>query len=261
MNPYIPKQYNVMDVKKETSDTSTFRVNFKSRYMPGQFVMTSLLGIGECPISIASFSNKHVDLCIRNVGNVTNAIHKLKKNSKIFIRGPLGNGYPMEKFLEKNIILIGGGTGVAPLRGVVEYILAKRKKFKNADIFLGYRSPDDILFKRDFKEWKKKFNFYITVDKGDKKWKGNIGVVTKLLEKHKPNNKNSIVVICGPPIMIKFIVQTLKKFGFKDEQIYISLERLMKCGIGKCGHCLIKGKYVCKDGPVFNYKTAKLLED
>lgn len=259
MNPYVPKQYSVLNVIKETSDTSTFRVNCKLKHMPGQFVMVSLLGIGECPISIASYS-KYIDLSIRNVGNVTNAIHKLKKGNKVFIRGPLGNGYPMEKFYNKNIILIGGGTGVAPLKGVVEYILAKRGKFKDLDIFLGYRSPYNILFKRDFKEWKK-FNFYITVDEADRKWKRDVGLITKLIEKSKPSSKNSIVIICGPPIMIKFVVKTLRKFGFKDEQIYMSLERLMKCGIGKCGHCLIKGRYVCKDGPVFNYKEAGLLED
>ncbi len=261
MNPYIPKQYKVMNVKKETSDTKTFRINCKLKHLPGQFVMVSLLGIGECPISIGSYSNKYIDLCIRNVGNVTNAIHKLKKNSKIFVRGPYGNGYPMDKFYEKNIILIGGGTGVAPLRGVIEYILNKRDKFKDLDIFIGFRSPDDILFERDLKNWRKKSNFYITVDKADRKWKGNVGVITTLLEKKKNKKKKSIVIICGPPIMIKFTVQTLQKFGFKDEQIYMSLERLMKCGLGKCGHCLIKGRYVCKDGPVFNYKEAKLLED
>lgn len=261
MNPYVPKQYNVLDVKKEISDTSTFRINCKLKHMPGQFVMVSLLGIGECPISIASYSNKHMDLCIRNVGNVTNSIHKLKKGNKVFVRGPLGNGYPMEKFYNKNIILIGGGTGVAPLIGVAQYIINKRNKFNNLDMFLGFRSPEDILFKRNFKSWQKEFNFYITVDKADRKWKKNVGVITKLLEKIRPSNKNSIVIICGPPMMIKFTVQTLKKFGFKDGQIYMSLERLMKCGLGKCGHCLIKGKYVCKDGPVFNYKDAKLLDD
>lgn len=261
MNHYIPKLAAIQDITKETSDTSTYRIKYPIKHDPGQFVEVSVLGIGECPISICSFSKSNIELCIRNVGNVTNTISKLKKGDKVYVRGPYGHGYPMQLFRKKNIVIIGGGTGVAPLRGVIKFIERNRKMFGKIDLFLGFRNPEDILFKNDIKEWKKKFNLQLTVDKADKAWKGNIGVVTTLLEAAKLSSENTIVITCGPPIMIKFVLQTLKKLGFADSQIYMSLERLMKCGIGKCGRCQIAGKRVCRHGPVFCYEEAKFLKD
>ncbi|MFC1800838.1 anaerobic sulfite reductase subunit AsrB [Nanoarchaeota archaeon] len=261
MNPYMPKLATIQLVTKENSDTNTYRVKYPIKHDPGQFVEVSIAGIGECPISICSSSKTHVELCIRNVGNTTNAISKLKKGDKLFIRGPYGHGYPMKQFKNKNIVIVGGGTGVAPIRGVIKYIEKNKKLFRQTSLFLGFRSPEDILFRKDLKEWKKKFNLHLTVDKADRKWKGNKGVVTKLLENAKISAKDTIAIACGPPIMIRFVIQTLKKLGFEDNQIYISFERLMKCGIGKCGRCQIGGKRVCKDGPVFCYEEAQHLKD
>ncbi len=260
MNPYIPKKVEVVEIRKETEDISTYKLNYKLKHGPGQFIELGRLGIGECPISICSYSDKYVELCIRDVGNVTRIIHGLKKGDELSIRGAYGHGYPMEDFKGKNIVAVGGGTGVAPLRSVLKYIEANRKDFGDVQIFLGFRSPEDILFKKDIKTWEKKFDLNLTVDKASRKWKGCVGVVTKMLEE-KGVKKDSIIVACGPPIMIKFVIECLKKKGIDDKQIYVSYERLMHCGIGKCGHCMVDNKYVCRDGPVFRYGEVKDIED
>jgi len=258
-NPYLPKLVKIIKVVKETSDTKTFTIDFKAKHDPGQFVEVSVLGIGEAPISACSYSKKYMDLCIRNVGNVTNAISKLKKGDKLGIRGPYGFGYPMHYMINNNITIIAGGTGVAPVRSVIEYIEQNRADFKDVEIFFGFRTPYDMLFKKGIARWQKKFNVHLTVDKPTKEWKYNKGVVTNLLT--NLSNENKVVVTCGPPIMIKFVIQTLEKLRFHDDQIYVSYERRMKCGIGKCGHCMIKGVYVCKDGPVFRYDIVRNLKE
>lgn len=262
INPLAPINMQIEKITQETIDTKTFRLKTPSEYMPGQFFMCSLFGIGESAISIASYDDKYVDLCIRNVGSVTNKIHHLKKGDHLGIRGPYGNGYPMKEFKGKDILIVGGGTGVAPLKGVIDYIKKERDSFGNIDIFLGFRTPDDILFKYEIDDWKKRFNLMLTVDKADKSWRGNLGVVTNLLDKSEFNKDNLVVLTCGPPMMIKFVIELLQqKKGIQDYQIWVSLERNMKCGCAKCGHCMIQDKYVCKDGPVFNYKVARDLMD
>lgn len=258
---YLPKQAKIQKIFQETSDVRTFRVDYPCKHDPGQFVQLSIFGIGESPISISSYSQDYLDLTIKKIGNVTNALFGLKEGDKVGIRGPFGKGYPMHEFKQKDIIIIGGGTGAASLRGVLKYLEANKKNFGSVDVFLGYRSPADILFKKDNEKWKQLFNFNITVDAADANWKGNVGVITTLLEKVPLKRINSAVLTCGPPIMIKFVVEELQVMGFNDQQIWVSLERLMKCGMGKCGHCMIQEKYVCKDGPVFNYLDAKTLED
>ncbi|MEE9525522.1 MAG: FAD/NAD(P)-binding protein [Candidatus Woesearchaeota archaeon] len=260
MNPYIPKKTKVIDVKKLTRDITLYKLQYKIKHDPGQFVEIGKLGIGECPISICSSSKDYIELCIRDVGNVTRILHGVKKGDNLTIRGPYGHGFPMEDFKGKNIVAIAGGTGTAPLRGVIKYIEANRKDFGDVQIFLGFRSPDDILFKKDIKIWEKKFDLNITVDKASGAWKGCIGVVPKLMEE-KGVMKDSIIISVGPPIMMKFVIECLMKRGFSEEQIFLSYERLMHCGIGKCGHCMLDNKYVCLDGPVFRYKEAKNLED
>ncbi len=259
-NPYLPAKAKISKITEECEGIKTFRISHSLKHEPGQFVEISVLGIGECPISMCSSSDKHLDLCIRDVGNVTHKIHTLKPEDSVFIRGPYGTGYPMKEMKGRDLIIIGGGTGTAPLRAVLEHIEQNRKSYNDVQTFLGFRSPSDILFKSDMKRWEKAFNLNITVDKADKGWKGPVGVVTLLLEKAKLN-KDAVVITCGPPIMIKFVIETLKKKGFRDEQIYVSLERLMYCGIGKCGHCMMGNKYICKDGPVFRYDKVKDIKD
>ena len=202
-----------------------------------------------------------MELCVRNVGNVTSRLFELKKGNIIGIRGPYGHGYPMQHMLHNNITIIAGGTGVAPVRSVIQYIEQHRADYSDVELFFGFRSPKDVLFKNDLKVWEKSFRMHLTVDKPDKKWKYNSGVVTKLLEQANISSGNKTVVTCGPPIMIKFVIQTLQKLHFHNDQIYVSYERLMKCGIGKCGHCMIQGLYVCKDGPVFRYDKVKDLKE
>jgi len=260
MNTYTPKKYKIIDVFKETYNTKTFRVKANISYEPGQFFELSVFGIGECPISASSYSNNYIDFCVRDVGNTTHAINQLKKNDYLFIRGPYGCCYPLRKIEKKDISLIGGGTGIAPLRSVLDYIRHKRNDFKEVNVFFGFRDINNILFKREFNEWKKTFNLNMTLDKGSKKWKGNTGLVIKILEKKKIS-EDSTALICGPTMMVKSAIDVLKRKNISDNNIYISFERLMSCGIGKCGHCMIKNYYVCKDGPVFPYITAKKFID
>lgn len=270
-NPYMPEKAIITKITKETKDTFTFRVKYKCNHMPGQFVNVSVLGIGECPISFASYSNDYIDLTIRNVGNVTKAIHEKKVGDYLWIRGPYGHGYPMETFHGKDIVLIGGGTGVAPLIGAVDYIEKNISKFKSVTLLFGFRNDESILFRTNYKRWVKLFNFDITLDcktKIEKAIKSNkftkssdkviykSGLITNLIVEHDLK-KDSIAIVCGPPIMIKFVVQSLLEKGFSEDNIYISFERLMSCGLGKCGHCEVGGKYICKHGPVFTYKDSK----
>ncbi|MBW3012427.1 FAD/NAD(P)-binding protein [Candidatus Woesearchaeota archaeon] len=260
-NPYKLDMVKVLEVRTLTQDTKLFKLDYKIKHQPGQFLQVGMLGKGECPISICSNSSKYVELCIRNVGNVTNFLTRMKKGDKIGVRGPYGKGFPVDEFEGKDIIIVGGGTGVAPVRGVIKYVEDHRNKFPRVDIFLGFRTPNDMLFKNEIMQWKKFSNLYFTVDKAAKNWKGNVGFIMPLLEKAKINKTNSIAIAVGPPIMIKFIIEKLKNMGFSDGQIYVSLERMMQCGIGKCGHCAVGGKLVCKCGPVFSYKDAKELVD
>ncbi len=258
---YVPELVKIDKIWDESSDSKRFRVKMKMAHHPGQFVQVSVVGIGECPLGICSYSEDHIEFLVRKVGNVTTALHNLKVGDLIGVRGPYGHGYPMHYFDGDKIVIIGGGSGVAPLRSIIQYVEKNMDKFDGAELFLGYRSPSDILFKEDLKEWQKRFKVSMTVDKGDKRWKGNVGVVTKLIDSSGMDNNKKIVAACGPPIMMKFVIQSLKNLGFNDDQIYVSLERMMQCGIGKCGHCLVGGKYVCEHGPVFRYDSAKWLED
>ncbi len=256
---YLPKAVKVLDKKIESADTFSLILNWKIKHDPGQFVQISIPGIGEAPISIASYSHRHVQLTIRKVGNVTNNLFSLKKGDKVFVRGPYGNGYPLEEVNGKDIIFIGGGCGVAPLKGGIEYLEKYRKNFGEVYLFVGYRSPGDILFSEKHEIWKKKFHFYESVDKLPSKtcYNGNVGFITELVEKQKLAAENKAVFLCGPPIMMDKTIEILNKKGFKDNQIYISAERLMYCAFGLCCHCMIKGELTCMDGPVFRYDKVR----
>lgn len=260
LNPYVPKKYKILDFNRETSDTFTLTVDMKIEHEPGQFVQVSMPGMGESPISICSDSRDFIKLNIRQVGNVTNALAKLKKNDFILIRGPYGNGYPMKKLKGNNIILIGGGCGVAPLKGVIDYIENHRKDFKDVILFLGYRSPDDILFKKEVEEWKKKYLIQVTVDKnahGQFCYDAKEGFITDAIKNSSLTSENKVVFMCGPPVMMKAAIEIFRQKGFHDDQIFISAERLMYCAMGVCCHCMIRGKFTCIDGPVFRYDEVR----
>ncbi|NQV08497.1 FAD/NAD(P)-binding protein [Candidatus Woesearchaeota archaeon] len=263
MNKLLPKPSKVIDFQRETFDNFTITLDAKMKHEPGQFVQVSLLGFGEAPISIASHSDKYIKLNIHEVGNVTNALAKLKKGDKVFIKGPYGKGYPMKKLKGNDIIIIGGGCGVAPLKGVIDYIGQNRSNYNNVMLFLGFRTPDDILFNKELKKWRKDYHVNVSVDKDPKKtcYDFNVGFITEMLEKTDLNNNNKVVFLCGPPIMINKVIEILKNKGFNDNQMFVSNERLMFCGIGMCCHCMIRGKLTCLDGPVFRYDEINKYEN
>ena len=259
-NPYIPEKVKILRAEKQTYDASLLTLRYRTDYSPGQFLEVSVLNIGEAPISICSYSKQYTEILVRAVGNVTHHICSLKERDSLFIRGPYGKGYPMDKLKDRNIVIIAGGTGIAPLRSVIKYIEQNRNNFYDISIFLGFRTPREILFKRDLKLWEKLFNLSISIDKPCKEWRKNVGFVHTIVDQFN-FERDTVALICGPPLMMKAVTEILKKKNFKDENIFMSYERLMHCGIGKCGHCMINDKYVCRDGPVFNYKEAKYLED
>ena len=254
-NKYIPFPFKISKKKNESADTFTLRLDWQVDHDPGQFIQVSIPGIGEAPISISSYSKKYLEISIRKVGNVTNALFNLKKGDTLLVRGPYGKGYPMDNLKGNNIIFIGGGCGVAPLKGAIEYVERKRKEFGDVILFIGYRSPGDILFSHKQKIWDDNFKVHLSVDTIPSKtcYSGNVGFITQTIEKEKITNENTVVFICGPPIMMEKSIKILKSKGFNNKQIFISAERLMYCAFGLCCHCMIQGKLTCLDGPVFRY--------
>jgi NAD(P)H-flavin reductase len=227
-------------------------------HKPGQFVEVSLAGIGEAPISVSSAptANSSFELVVRRVGNLTNALHGLPVGGKVGIRGPFGTSFPVDGAMQgKELLFICGGIGLVPVRSAILHVLNNRASYGSVTILFGAKTPSDRLFVDEIPEWQKCENvkFYETVDYADDKWKGNVGVVTKLIPPLKLDWAKTVAVICGPPVMYKFVIIELNKVGLKNDAIYLSLERLMKCGVGKCGHCQVNHLYMCQDGPVVRY--------
>lgn len=269
VNEYLPHQAIIKDIKKETHNTNTYVIEYTDAELrkqfavkPGQFMMLSLLGIGEAALSLSDTSNSGVvTTTIRNVGNVTNAIFRLKKEDSIGMRGPYGTGWPLDIAKGKNVLIVAGGMGLAPLRGVINEIIANRKNYGHLELIYGSRTPDDMVFKSEYGKWHqiKNSKVHLTVDAVPfgEQWGCKVGLVTSCFPDMKTRYHNAIAFLCGPEIMMRFAAKCLETIGFKDNQIFVSLERRMKCGFGKCGHCQIGLKYVCKDGPVFSYADIK----
>jgi len=231
-------------------------------HKPGQFVEVSVYGVGEAPISISSSpsrSNGKFELCVRRVGSVTQALHGLKEGARIGVRGPYGTGFPVDEFTGKDILIAAGGLSLAPVRSVIYQVLDNRKKYGRVLILYGAKNPSELLFKEELQEWGRRadIEFHVTVDKGDKDWIGNVGVITTLFPKIAVNPRNTIAITEGPPIMYKFVMIELLGKGIPEDQIWLSLERRMKCGVGKCGHCQIDHLYCCQHGPSFSYAQIK----
>ncbi len=273
-NPYLPIPAVVKRAYIETTDhmLRTLELKFLKEedaqafhFIPGQFCELSIFGKGEAPFGIASSPTEdgRLTFTINKAGVVTTALHHIEEGSEIGIRGPLGNGYPMELFKGKNLLVIGGGFAFTTLRSLITYFLhpANRSQVNQITVIYGARMPGLLLYKEELNSWQKREDIHlvVTVDWGDKDWKGKVGLVPNVLEELAPSSENTIAVICGPPMMIKFTLPKLVALQFPDERIYTSLERRMKCGIGKCGRCNIGHLYVCKDGPVFNYAQLKNL--
>jgi len=235
-------------------------------HRPGQFVEVSSLGIGEAPISISSSpsrSNSSFEICVRKVGDVTGAFHRLEVGDSVGIRGPYGRGFPYEKFRGKDILFAPGGLGLAPLRSLINQVLDERALYGRVIILYGARHPSELLFKDELKEWGERddVELHLTVDRGDETWTGNIGVITTLFRQISVYPRNTVAITVGPPVMYRFVLMELLGKGISEGNIWMSLERHMKCGVGKCGHCQINHVYACQSGPAFSYAEIKKLEE
>ncbi len=261
-NEYIPQLSTIRKVIKHTDLEYTFCMEFTGEVKPGQFFEISLPRYGEAPISVSGIGDGTVDFTIRRVGKVTNEIFENYVGDQLFIRGPYGNGFDIENYKRKELVVIAGGTGLSPVRGVVDYFAHHTDEAVSTTLIAGFKSPKDVLFKDDFEFWNKKINVIQTVDTAPEGYDGATGMVTKYIPDLKFQDLENAVFICvGPPIMIKFTVMEILKLGVAEESIWISHERKMCCGLGKCGHCKIGSTYICLDGPVFNYMEGKELID
>lgn len=267
---YLPEAATLIKKKEMTSIDSFFEFELKNRslgHLPGQFLEISIPGIGEAPISVSSppSDDNKFEMVIRNVGSVTNAIHSLKEGESIGVRGPFGTSFPMNNLKGKNLLFITGGIGLVPARSAILYALQNREDYKNITILFGCKDPGQRLFTNEIKEWKKRddITFIESVNtKGDYDWDGNVGVITTLLPKvTNMDPLETYAIIVGPPVMYKYVIMSLHDMDFSDNKIIVSLERRMKCGVGKCGHCQMDNIYVCQDGAVFYYDKIKHLKE
>ncbi|NLC10762.1 MAG: heterodisulfide reductase subunit F [Firmicutes bacterium] len=271
VNPYKPYMATVQEAWYETTGDrciKTLKVLFDDEevrenwsHLPGQCTMIGVLGVGESMISISCSptEGKFLRFSVMRMGKVTQAIHQLEPGDKLTVRGPYGNNFPVEEWKGKRIVTIGGGIGQAPLRPIIEYVKANRSDYEGLTVIYGARTSADLCFKNELKDLRNcdGVSCHLSIDIEEEGWPHYVGFVPSLLMEVNPSPENTIAVTCGPPIMIKFVLQNLKKLNFADEQIYTTLENRMKCGIGKCGRCNVGNLYVCKDGPVFSYATLK----
>lgn len=261
-NHYIPQLSTIKEVIKHTDLEYTFRMTYEGDVKPGQFFEISIPKYGEAPISVSGIGDGTVDFTIRRVGKVTNEIFENYVGDTMFIRGPYGNGFNLENYKGRELFVVAGGTGLSPVRGVVDFFAHNPDQAVSTTLIAGFKSPKDVLFKDDFKFWKEQVNVIQTVDTAPEGYEGPVGMVTKYIPDLKFENIENTSFICvGPPIMIRFTVQAILKLGVPEKNIWISHERKMCCGLGKCGHCKIGSTYVCLDGPVFNYVDGKELID
>jgi NAD(P)H-flavin reductase len=264
----------IENIIEETSDVKTFRLKFKNAeeagnffFKAGQFGEYSVFGEGESTFCIASAPTRkdYIECTFRKAGRVTNALDRLEVGDTVGFRGPYGNTFPIEEWEGKNLLYIAGGIALPPMRCVIWNTIDLREKYKDITIVYGARTVGDLVYKHELKEWEERpdVKLITTVDPGGQTpdWKGEIGFVPTVLEKVAPSSINTIAILCGPPIMIKFTMPVLKKLGFQDKDIYTTLENRMKCGFGKCGRCNVGKVFVCKDGPVFSYEQILTLPE
>lgn len=262
---YIVKRGKILHAKKVTDTEKYFEIALAGgevlNHDPGQFVMVSIPGAGEAPISVSSSPTKRsfFELVVRNVGKVTEALHMLEVGDTVGIRGPFGRGFPVQILEGNDLLFVAGGLGIVPLRSLINFVIDNRRDFGKVNILLGCKTPKDMLFGDEVEHWAKRLdvNFNCTVDKSDPDWKGNVGLITSLIPGVNLDYSRTFAVVVGPPIMYKFVIVELLKKRIPERQIIVSLERHMKCGVGKCGHCQIAEYYCCQQGPVFSYDQIK----
>ncbi len=268
---FIPSQAKICEIIHENEQIATFRLELITKstpfaFLPGQFLMLSVPHCGEAAISISSSPTALplIDLSIRKAGKLTNAIHKMEADNQVGIRGPFGKPFPMEKFANRDLLFVAGGIGLAPLKSVIDFCLfhcsSEKDAVQSITLLYGSRTPLDIAFQNTINNWQKQgVDCRLTVDEAETDWQGNVGLVTELLPHYKVTD-NTTALICGPPVMIRFVIARLSAMGCSDETIFTTLERHMKCGMGTCGHCHLDGNMVCMDGPVFSLSQLKTMD-
>ena len=258
-NPYSPIKTEVLEVITETPNIKTIKLKPKEQinFATGQFIELTIPGVGEAPFTPSSrpLAKDMMEVTVMKVGKVTEKIHELKKGDIVGLRGPFGQGYPLDEFKGKEILVVGGGCGFAPLRSLMYSLFDMRQDIEKLLFRGGCRTPKELLYRDETEQWAKRedLDLRLTVDEGDSQWKGHVGLVTTILDKLDMDCKTGIAIVCGPPIMMKFATKKLLDLGFQEQNLYLSMEKNMSCGIGKCGHCRIGTYYACKDGPVFTY--------
>jgi len=260
INPLRPFLGSLVGKKDLADGIGLFQIELDGipfDYQPGQFAFVSAFGVGEAPFGLASTQGRTpvLEFAVNRVGTVTAALHALEPGATVGVRGPLGNSFPLDEMRDKNIVVLGGGIGGAPLRPVIHTILDNRSEYGHLTILWAARKPSLLVFRDEYDAWRAApaTELNLTVDEGDAKWEGPVGLITELLDRVAPSPEGAMAIVCGPPIMIKFSVLGLQKLGFSDEQVIMTLEAKMKCGIGKCGRCNMGEKFVCLHGPVFSY--------
>jgi NAD(P)H-flavin reductase len=267
---YLPVTARVAAMKPMTRLETVFTVELPGGlslgHEPGQFVEVSVFGVGEAPISISSSpsrSNGTFELCVRKAGEVTAALHALHPGDSIGVRGPFGHGFPVQQFYGKDILFAPGGLGLAPLRSLINEVLDDRRRFGRVMLLYGAKHPSELLFMDEVEAWRQRgdLEVHVTVDRPDEDWTGNVGVITTLFPKVQVHPRNTVAVSVGPPVMYRFVLIELLAKGIPEGNIWLSLERRMKCGVGKCGHCQMNHVFTCQEGPAFSYDRIKPLEE
>ena len=266
--PMAPTLATITDIKEESSNTRTYRLQIddpelrrRYRFRPGQFNMLYAFGVGEAALSISSdpANPEQISHTVRQVGSVTRALARRQVGDRVGVRGPFGNGWPLEHCKGRDIVIITGGIGLAPLRPLIYSVLANRQRFGRFILVYGGRSPGDLLFQSELEQWRAHpdFDLLISVDYAIAEWHGPVGVVTDLIKRLRLRPERTSVMVCGPRIMNRFVAWQILRLRVPDDQLFVSLERNMRCGVGRCGHCQYGPKFVCKDGPVFSYKELR----
>jgi sulfhydrogenase subunit gamma (sulfur reductase) len=268
-NIFLPKTADIVSANMITATEKHLTLKLqdgeKMNYEPGQILEVGVFGYGEIPLGFASSPTMgdNFEIVVRVVGKVSKALVALEAGDTVTVRGPLGKGFPLDEFKGQDVLIIAGGIGLCPTRSMIRYILDKRDDFGKFTLFFGAKNPSDMLFEEDLEQWRCSscMQYLETVDQADAAWKGNVGVITTLFDKAEDISADTRVIVCGPPIMYKFVLMQLDQIGIPHENVFVDLERRMKCGVGKCGHCQINDKYVCMDGPVFRFSDIENLEE
>lgn len=261
-NPYLPHLAMLSEVRPLATGIKLFRCHFLDgqgpsfHYAPGQFGFLSAFGVGEAPFGLAISERRNqgeIEFAVQRMGTVTSMLHEMQVGDLVGVRGPVGNGFPLDELKGRRIIILGGGIGLAPLRPLIQEMLDHRTDYGELVIFCAARGPELLVFRDEYAEWAEApdTTVHVTVDRGDATWTGNVGLITQALAGVAPSPEGAIAVTCGPPIMIKFLLKELARLGFQPDQVITTLEAKMKCGLGKCGRCNTGRSFVCKDGPVY----------